>query len=394
MIKKITRRQFLVYSSLAGASVVSSRHISLALADNTPRFFFAVMSDPHTGEASWKNALTAIRNMKTSPDLQYVSVGFLLVTGDTNPIDRRFEDYTEVFDGMKTPFWLPVIGNHEADDSGGFPGGMAPGMSPVSGQTPEAKARPDGLQGAGMGGLMEGSQGPGDAGIRTGDDTSVPRAEQQPMIYANDGNPAIIDMDFIREQIIPTVPGIVRISEGSCTYYCDYKNIRVVSIDAYSGETGTAGIINDTGRAWAEAAISSASGTIDHIFVAFHAPAFPRVRHTHDSFNAVPEARNAFWKMLVSHRDKVRAVFCGHTHYYACMRVLDPAGEAANDVTAYPDETGGIYQVNPGSAGRGMKNSFVTVSIDGKNVCFRAFEAENGTDQPFFLKDEWCIQGN
>jgi hypothetical protein len=34
------------------------------------------------------------------------------------------------------------------------------------------------------------------------------------------------------------------------------------------------------------------------------------------------------------------------------------------------------------------------VGIDGKKVCFRAFEAENGENKPFTMKEEWCVQAS
>jgi len=400
MIQKISRRQFLLYSALAGAGIVSGR-VSFASADDSQKFFFAVMSDPHSATDSWINALTEARDLSVNPDPKYGAPEFLLATGDTNPIDKRYENYTTVFEGMTAPFFLPVIGNHEADDNGGFPGGMGMmGPGGQGGMQPPEDGQPGQGEQAGMGSPFggqpdmgappSGQPGQGAPGGAASDGSTVQVPGQRPGRYPDDGNPAIIDMEFIRDTIIAAIPNVVRMSEDSCTYYSDHKNVRMISIDGYSGEAGTGGIINDTGRSWTEAAITSAPGRIDHIFIAFHAPAFPRIRHTHDSFNADPEKRNAFWKMLVSHRDKVKAVFCGHTHYYARMRVIDPAGEAANDLTAYPDEAGGIFQVNAGSTGNGMKNTFVRVCIDGKKVCFRAFEAENGKDKPWTLKEEWC----
>jgi hypothetical protein len=420
MIRKISRRQFLVYSALAGAGMMTGR-VSFASTTKGQKFFFAVMSDPHSATDSWVNALTEARNLTVNPDPEYGAAEFLLVTGDTNPIDKRYEDYTSVFEGVDAPFFLPTIGNHEADDSGGFPGGMGSmgpggqgggqppsgqgGMQPPEGQG-EAGQPPQGEM-AGQGdqtGMGTPSGGQSDMGTPPGgqqgqnapqggssDGAVVQVAGQRPGMYPNDGNPNIIDMEFIRDNIVTAIPNVVRMSDGACSYYCDHKNVRMISIDAYSGEAGTGGIISDDGRAWTEAVIKSAPATIDHIFIAYHSPAFPRMRHTHDSFNSNPEQRNAFWKMLVSQREKVKAVFCGHTHSYARMRVLDPAGEAANDLTAYPDEAGGIYQVNVGSTGNGMKNTFVRVCIDGEKVCFRAYEAENGKDKPWTLKEEWCV---
>lgn len=378
-MQKLTRREFLVYSALAGAGLMRGRW-SFADAGKTPRFFFAVLSDPHGAADSWTNALAKAKALAASSDSEYGPLQFLLVTGDTNPIDKRFENFTSVLGGPDAPIFLPVIGNHEADDTGGFPGGMwPPGMGPGMGPNGQDTARP------GMGGPLP------SGGMPDGAVVQIPG--NRPGIYPDDGNPAIIDMEFIRDKIVAAIPGVVRMSEGSCTYYCDVKNVRIVSIDAYSGEAGTGGIIDEKGRVWTEEAITSAPSGIDHVFIAFHSPAFPRVRHTFDSFNADTEQRNAFWNMLIAHKDKVRAAFCGHTHYYARMRVLDPAGTAANDLNAYPDEAGGIYQVNAGSTGNGMKNTFVQVGIDGKKVYFRTFEAENGKDMPFALKEQWCIQG-
>ena len=76
------------------------------------------------------------------------------------------------------------------------------------------------------------------------------------------------------------------------------------------------------------------------------------------------------------------------------MRVFDPAGAEANDVTATPDEAGGIYQVIVGSTGNGERNTYLGVEVRGKNVLFRAYEAENGKAKPFTLMDEWRIEGN
>jgi 2',3'-cyclic-nucleotide 2'-phosphodiesterase (5'-nucleotidase family) len=97
--------------------------------------------------------------------------------------------------------------------------------------------------------------------------------------------------------------------------------------------------------------------------------------------------------MLIANMDKVRAVFTGHTHNQYRLKVLDPAGAAANDLSLYPDEEGGIYQVDVGTAGgRGNETvTFVQVQVDGKKVSFRTIE--NSKDNPFHLKDEWSTIG-
>jgi len=369
--------------------------IFLSFPGNAFCFSFAVMSDPHSASDSWVNALTEARDIKINPEPTYSHAEFILVTGDTNPIDLRYEDYNTVFKGSDIrPVYLSVTGNHEADDSGGFPGGMGgmgQGMQ-LQGQGGQSgMGMPQGAGGPpGQGGQPNAGGAQSGAGQRP--DGGVVQMPGGPSgMYPDTGDAAIIDMEFIRDKVIAAIPGAVRMSDKSCTYYYDHENVRVISVDGYSGEAGSGGIINDKGRKWTEDAIKSAPTTIEHIFIAFHAPAFPRGRHTYDSFNSNTEQRNAFWNMLISHRDKVRAVFSGHTHVYCRMRVLDPAGTAANDYNAYPDEEGGIYQVVVGSTGNGIKNTFLRVEVDGKNVYFRSYEAENGKDQPFAVKEEWRI---
>jgi len=389
MITRMHRRRFILYFVLFAA-------LSLCGIFASPQsaycFSFAVLSDPHAASDSWVNALTEVKDIKINPDPKFGKTEFILITGDTNPIDMRYGDFKLVFkDSTGRPDYLPVIGNHEADDNGGFPGGMGQGMGPQGqgGGQPGMGSMPQDMGGSGQGGGQPGQGGPQGAGGQQSGGGVVQMPGQRSGIYPDNGDASIIDMEFIRDKIIAVIPGAVRMSDKSCSYYYDKENVRVISLDGYSGEAGAGGVINDKGRTWTEKAITSAPANIEHIFIAFHAPAFPRGRHTNDSFNSNTEQRNAFWNMLVSHRDKVKAVFSGHTHVYCRMRVLDPAGTAANDYNAYPDEEGGIYQVVVGSTGNGMKNTFLRVEIDGKNVYFRAYEAENGKDQPFAVKEEW-----
>lgn len=338
------------------------------------------MSDPHGASDSWVNSLTEARDMKANPDPKFSPADFVLVTGDTNPVDLRYSDYIKVFSNSKTrPLFLPVIGNHEFDDAGGMPGRGEGRMGPP----PRGPPKP--------GGKPEPPDAPGRNGGPPSDDAAQ-RPKPPPGRYPDNGDPSIIEIEFIRDKLISSILGVVRFSKKSCSYYYDHQNVRIISLDGYSDEIGQLGIINEKGKEWTETAILSAPESIDHIFIAFHAPAFPRVRHTHDSFNAVPDLRNAFWNMLIAHQNRVRAVFSGHTHYYNRMRVFDPAGAEANDFTAVPDEEGGIYQVIVGSTGNGEKNTFLGVEVSGKNVRFRAYGAENGKAQPFTIIDEWSIE--
>ncbi|MDP3980105.1 MAG: metallophosphoesterase [Chlamydiota bacterium] len=195
---------------------------------------------------------------------------------------------------------------------------------------------------------------------------------------------------YVRDTLIPAIPHVVRRHASSCDYYLDYKNVRFIVVDQYT-DLGKHGIINDEGRNWVEQIINASPKSIKHIFIAFHEPAFPRVRHVGDSFDQDPEQRNAFWQMLIKYRDRVRCVFVGHTHAYYRMKVLNPAGIEANDPNAYPNEDGGIYQIDAGAAGNGDINTIVQVQIEGKNVFVRVLQANNGANEPFALKDRWSI---
>ncbi len=193
-----------------------------------------------------------------------------------------------------------------------------------------------------------------------------------------------------RDVLMPFISGAVRRHAKSCDYYVDHKNVRIIVVDGYT-DLGKDGVINDEGRQWVEQVIKATPSSINHIFVSFHEPAFPRFRHIGDSFDQDTEQRNAFWRMLLKHQDKVCAVLVGHTHTYYRMRVLDPAGMAANDPKSFPDEDGGIYQVDAGAAGNASVNTIVQVQIEGKNVLFRALQAKKGANMPFTEIDKWRI---
>lgn len=195
------------------------------------------------------------------------------------------------------------------------------------------------------------------------------------------------DFTFIRDVMIPSIRGVVRREPDSCDYYFDYRNVRMIVVDAYT-KSGKKGVIRKSGREWVKNTVETAPVSIDHIFLSFHEPAFPRGRHLKDSFNEDIPQRDAFWRMLIS-CGRVRAVFVGHTHGYNRLRILNPESAGANDAAAFPDDEGGIYQVDAGAAGHGATNTFVRVQVEGKNVSFRTYEAINGPDQPFFECDRW-----
>jgi 3',5'-cyclic AMP phosphodiesterase CpdA len=201
-----------------------------------------------------------------------------------------------------------------------------------------------------------------------------------PVVGNHDGGASL---QHIRDVLIPAIPNVVRRQAASCDYYVDRKNIRII---------GVAGaVIDEESRKWVGQVVKTAPASVDHIFVMSHHPAFPRGRRVGQSLDRNPAQRDAFWQMLVDNRDRVRAVFSGHTHSYSRMRVLDPAGAAANDPKTSPDEEGGIYQIIAGSTGMGRRNTLVQVQIEGTNVLVRAWEADNGPDMPFAARDEWRI---
>lgn len=195
---------------------------------------------------------------------------------------------------------------------------------------------------------------------------------------------------YARDVLVPAIPLVVCQQTASCDYYVDYKNARIIVVDGYSA-LGKDGVINDKGRQWVEQVIKTTPPAIDHIFISFHEPAFPRSAHIGDSFDQDPEKRNEFWRMLLNDKDRVRAVFVGHTHVYCRMRVLDPAGAAANDPKAFPNEEGGIYQINAGADGVTSIDTIVQVQIEGKNVYFSALQTKKGEKEPFVEVDKWSL---
>ena len=195
---------------------------------------------------------------------------------------------------------------------------------------------------------------------------------------------------FARDIVIPSIPNAVRRRAASCDYFLDYKNVRIIVVDGYT-DLGRNGVINDDGRQWVEQTIRATPSCVDHIIISFHEPAFARGRHAGQSFDRDPGLRNAFWRMILKYRDRVRAVLVGHTHAYYRMRVLDPGGIAANDITAFPDEDGGIYQVDAGAAGNGELNTIVRLQVEGNKLLFRTLQAKNGANKPFNEIDRWEI---
>jgi hypothetical protein len=199
-------------------------------------------------------------------------------------------------------------------------------------------------------------------------------AAAKPCLFPILGNQDAGDKEFNRKVILPAQKGVHGTDPEN--YYVDWKNVRVVVSD---------------NKEVAERWIQTAPAAIDHVFIADHYPVFPRLGHEDGRGDG-----RAYWQMLLRHRGRVRAYFCGHTHNYYVMRVADPAGPAA-DGKSFPDEKGGIYQIDCGNAGRASHgNPFCTivqVLVDGREVWFRALQAPHADPWRFRLVDQWKAGG-
>lgn len=211
-----------------------------------------------------------------------------------------------------------------------------------------------------------------------------------PVIGNHDCTYPGVHFRYARNVLIPAISNVVCRHVRSCDYYLDFNNIRMIVVDGYT-ELGQNGVINDAGRQWVEEVIKSTPSSIDHIFIAFHEPAFPRFGHVGGSFDEDPAQRNAFWRMLLQYKARVRAVFVGHTHHYSRLRVLDPAGPAANDPNAFPDEVGGIFQITSGTASTESLNTLIQVRIEGPSAFFRVLQATTGKKQLSEERDKWSF---
>jgi hypothetical protein len=176
------------------------------------------------------------------------------------------------------------------------------------------------------------------------------------------------DVRFIIENILPSFgKSIIRQDEKNLNYYTDWKNSRLIVLDQYSAFERSL----DGGMAlkWIENALRTPDH-IRHVFVAFHEPYLP--------FDAEIDP---FWSLLLRHRDKVKAVFAGHTHVYR--------------KESFPDELTGIYYVNTGNAGLNShsdkKQTIIEVMIDGDNVTFRVIQAPDGTAD-FSMTEQWELK--
>jgi hypothetical protein len=194
------------------------------------------------------------------------------------------------------------------------------------------------------------------------------------------------DMSYILNSMIPYLENVVnRGVQG--TYSFDWGNVHCVVLDEYAAND--AGEADADLRAWLQADLNATE--MDHVFVFGHEPAFPRYRHVGDSLDQFRESRNAFWNMLVMD-PRVRAYFCGHTHYYSRMRVFDPTSVGSS---GFPNQEGGVYQIDCGAAGHSLSDGRMTlvyVHIEEDQVRFRAVTSPR-TSATWEVTDEWTLLG-
>lgn len=197
------------------------------------------------------------------------------------------------------------------------------------------------------------------------------------------------DARNILKKILPEQDSLTLKNKSSVEYFVDWKNARLIILDQYSN-TNTPGCLDKSQIDWIEELIRTAHRA-DHVFVFFHEPAFPRYRHTLNSFNLCRKKRDEFWDMLLNYREKVKAVFVGHTHTYNKMKIADPRSDQAKDTSQFPLQEDGIYQIDCGSTGQGKTSNIVRVQIKGNAIRFLVVEANKGKNRPFKEIDKWDI---
>jgi len=192
-------------------------------------------------------------------------------------------------------------------------------------------------------------------------------------------------MDFIKNIIIPNSLNIVN-NGPQCSYSFDYENIHCIVVDQYANNDE--GELDLTLQEWVQNDINQTNK--DRIFIFGHEPAFPINRHTGDSMNQFPDSRNDFWNILVND-PRIYAYFCGHTHYYYRMRVLDPTTVGTTDL---PDQNNGVYQIDVGAIGNATGEGDLTIvycSVYEDSILFRSIGSDRNTIS-WHLRDEWTLK--
>jgi calcineurin-like phosphoesterase family protein/flagellar hook capping protein FlgD len=192
------------------------------------------------------------------------------------------------------------------------------------------------------------------------------------------------DMSYILNLMIPNLQNVVNYGQQGM-YSFDYGNGHFIVLDEYV--VNTEGEVDPELQIWLQQDLNNTNK--DHVFVFGHEPAFPRFRHTGDALNQFPESRNAFWNILMID-PRVHAYICGHTHYYYRMRVADPTSVGA---TGFPNQEGGVYQVDVGAIGQSLGDGNLTlvyVHVENDLIRFRTITSPRDTIQ-WALADQWSI---
>jgi len=192
------------------------------------------------------------------------------------------------------------------------------------------------------------------------------------------------DMNYILNSMIPYLPNVVNTGLQG-TYSFDYGSAHFIVLDEYA--INSEGEVDPVSQIWLQQDLNNSNK--DHVFVFGHEPAFPRFRHIGDALNQFPETRNAFWNILMID-PRIRAYFCGHTHYYYRMQVADPSSVGT---TGFPNQDGGVYQVDAGAMGHSLSDGNLTlvyVHVENDSVRFRTVTSLIDTIQ-WQVNDEWSI---
>ncbi|PKL82895.1 MAG: hypothetical protein CVV24_07820 [Ignavibacteriae bacterium HGW-Ignavibacteriae-3] len=225
--------------------------------------------------------------------------------------------------------------------------------------------------------LVNGDFDPAEINFRIFNEVFPPNTNSSTKFLPVLGNHDLDYLYFINGKMTNDKNVFQKFDDSTISYYTDIKNSRIIVVDQYQGTGFKSGCINEAGINWVEEKIKSASA--EHIFIAFHEPAFPRFRHIGDSFDACLKERDEFWNMLLKYKDRVRAVLVGHSHYYYKMKIQDVKGDA-NNPKKFPIEEGGIYQIDAGGAGNSKEGEVTVVQflIENSKVLARVVQSQKG----------------
>ena len=163
------------------------------------------------------------------------------------------------------------------------------------------------------------------------------------------------------------------------TYSWDYGNAHFIMLNEYWDGGTSAG--SDVARdgdvvpallSWLSANLAATDKPV--IFVCGHEPAYPENRHVGDSLDLYPANRDAFWNLLESDT-RVKAYFCGHTHYYS--RHIQPGGR--------------VWQVDAGNAANdpGDGKTFINTTVTDSEVTFDVWR--DGDTGVYSLYESWSV---